>query len=335
MRENEIGEYMGNKVSFNKMMKNIVKALNFEDGLLKHPSEQRLLFRDFQKMYPEYEDLTDEKTVLIKDIYYNHAFTKEEVRNIIIALRTSRFMDETETEKLVDKIKSELTSKYFNDSFAKIYSKEHTASDKFIKNFSIVSNALINCQQLTFRMNYYNWRQQLVTYGEKYIISPDFIIANNGKYYVTGCFENKNDDKKNLAIIRIDLMSDIQILKVRVTSTYYIPSLWQISEDKFRTLHLNMSYDECLTVEMKIRKTYKTNNEVNYTPLHDSFGDAYTVVRKKEDGDIVRVRCSKYGIVSWAVQYGDLVEVISPESVIEEIKKKIETLKGKYFNEED
>ena len=96
-----------------------------------------------------------------------------------------------------------------------------------------------------------------------------------------------------------------------------------------------MSYDDYLFVEMKIMKTPKTNNEVNYTFIHDSFGDNYTVVKKEDDGDIVRVHCSKYGSVNWAVQYGDFVEVISPDSVIEGIKKKIETLRGKYFKEED
>ena len=39
--------------------------------------------------------------------------------------------------------------------------------------------------------------------------------------------------------------------------------------------------------------------------------------------------------VSFYVQYGDFVEVISPDSVIEGIKKKIETLRRKYFKEED
>jgi hypothetical protein len=73
---------------------------------------------------------------------------------------------------------------------------------------------------------------------------------------------------------------------------------------------------------------------VNYTFIHDSFGDDYTVVKKEEDGDIIRVHCSVYGIVNWAVQYGDFVEVISPDTVVDEIKKKVETLRNRYFKEE-
>ena len=58
-------------------------------------------------------------------------------------------------------------------------------------------------------------------------------------------------------------------------------------------------------------------------------------MKKEEDGDIVRVHCSKYGIINWAVQYGDFVEVTSPDSVIDGIKKKIETLREKYFKEKE
>lgn len=47
------------------------------------------------------------------------------------------------------------------------------------------------------------------------------------------------------------------------------------------------------------------------------------------------VHCSKYGIINWAVQYGDFVEVTSPDSVIDGIKKKIETLREKYFKEKE
>lgn len=337
MRENEIGEYMGNKTSFNKMMKNMATALNFDDGFLKPTSEQRLIFRDFSMMYDEYEAIADIGTVPIKDIYYNHEFTQSEVQDIIMALRTSGFIDVKNAEKLIDKIKEELASKYFCDRFVKIYNKENAVSDRLVDNLSVISDALINHHhhQLTFSMNYYNDRKKLISYGKRLTISPDFIILDNGRYYVVGCFENKNDEKKNLAIIRIDLMSDIRILKDMATSMYDVPSLRQVSKDKFRSCHLNMSYDGYLFVEMKIKKTSKTNHEVNYTFLHDSFGDNYTVVKKEEDGDIVRVHCSKYGIINWAVQYGDFVEVTSPDSVIDGIKKKIETLREKYFKEKN
>lgn len=335
MRENEIGEYMGNKASFNKMMKNMAIALNFDDGFLKPSSEQRLLFRDFSMMYDEFEELADIRTVPIKDIYYNHEFSHSEVQDIIMALRTSGFINVKNAEKIIAKIKAELVSKYFCDSFAKIYNNEHTVSEMLVDNLTTISDALIHHNRLTFNMNYYNDKKQLINYGKRLTISPDFIILDNGRYYVVGCFENKDDEQKNLAIIRIDLMSDIRILKIRATSMYDIPSLRQVSEDKFRSCHLNMSYDDYLFVEMKIKKTPKTNNEVNYTFIHDSFGDQYTVVKKEADGDIVRVHCSKYGIINWAVQYGDFVEVISPDSVIEGIKKKIETLRRKYFKEEN
>ena len=78
-------------------------ALNFDDGFLKPSSEQRLMFRDFSMMYDEHEALADIGTVPIKDIYYNHEFTQSQVQDIIMALRTSGFIDVKNAEKLIDK----------------------------------------------------------------------------------------------------------------------------------------------------------------------------------------------------------------------------------------
>ena len=330
-----IEEYMGNKAAFNKMIKNIAIALNFKDDLLKNDCDQKLLFRDFSKMYDDYEELSDLKTVPIKNIYYNHEFTQDEVREIITALRTSRFIGDDESEQLIEKIKNELTSKYFEDRSVKMYIKEHNDSTRLRLNLSIIQNAIVDKKRLEFVMSYYDDKKKLTPTGRKLVISPDFIISDNGKYYVIGCFENENDDDKNLAIIRIDLMSNLKILKIKSTSLFNIPSLRQISEEKFKTCHLNMSYDEPIFVEMKITKKIKGSNDVNYTFIHDSFGDDYTVIKKEEDGDIVRVRCSKYAIVNWAVQYGDFVEVLNPPEIVERIKNKIEMLKGIYFKEEE
>lgn len=67
--------------------------------------------------------------------------------------------------------------------------------------------------------------------------------------------------------------------------------------------------------------------------LHDWFGDSFTYIRtetKPPYDDIVRVECSPYGMVHWALQYSELVEVFEPESLREDIKSKIKALNEKY-----
>lgn len=50
----------------------------------------------------------------------------------------------------------------------------------------------------------------------------------------------------------------------------------------------------------------------NYTFLHDWFGDTFKYLKTETTqpyNDIVEVICSPYGMVHWALQYSDRVEV--------------------------
>ena len=327
---------VGSKGSFIKMMKCMAKVLNFDENeILRKEGDRRLLFSGFENMYnKEYGEFKEGESFSLKDIYYNHPFSQDEVRKIVTAIKTSTIILPDEQNKLIEKVKSELASEHFKDTSDAIYTKEQVFSKSFGTNLIKVQKAISEGKQITFNMNYYDYydgKNKLIKYRESLKISPCFIMVDSGKYFVAGCFEN--NDKKNLAIIRIDLMSKIEMTEESATRLYDIPELQKaskeynkISEKYFRTLHLDMSYDSPIIVEMKVRKTAKTNNSVNYTPIHDAFGDNYTVV-----DDIVRVRCSRYGIVNWALSH-DEVEIISPYDVVDEITEKVCKLNEKYNN---
>lgn len=79
----------------------------------------------------------------------------------------------------------------------------------------------------------------------------------------------------------------------------------------------------------------------NLNTIHDSFGEDYKITTEKykkehklpknqTNFEIVEVRTSPYGIVNWALQYSDKVEVIEPENVVKSIKERVEELCKKY-----
>ena len=131
-----------------------------------------------------------------------------------------------------------------------------------------------------------------------------------------GCFESDKprytEGKKKLCIYRIDLMSDIKIRKIGKSFA-------------------------AATGANNVNNA-GTNN---LTFIHDSFGEDYKITTeayKKEhklpknqtNFEIVEVRTSPYGIVNWALQYSDKVEVIEPENVVKSIKERVEELCKKY-----
>ncbi len=327
-----ISDYIGSKSTFNSMMQNLAIAINTDiNDNIKPEEEWRLVYRAFRNFYGESDDFEDDDPRFVKDIYYNHIFTEEEITEIINALRMSKTADNNLTEKIIGKIKNELVSKHYNECSCRIYNSENTDSENLKINLAIVQKAISKSKQISYIMNYYDSRKQLVSVrNTKKTISPHYIVTNGGRFYIIGCFENSNDSGKKLCIIRIDLMSDITIERTDSTPTNHIPALRRQMKNEFKTQHLSMSYDDSAVVTMRITK--KVGDEINYTFIHDSFGDDYRFKRSDNDGDIIEVRCSRFGIINWALQYSDAVEVLSPENVRDEIKARIEMLRKKYDN---
>ena len=114
-----------------------------------------------------------------------------------------------------------------------------------------------------------------------------------------------------------------------------LPVEW--TED-FQLKHLNMSFDKPIWITLKIKSPKQGDNptrriRADYTFLHDWFGDKFKYVETEKTApydDIVKVECSPFAMVHWALQYSDRVEVIAPEAVRNDVIEKIRNLNVKY-----
>ena len=153
----------------------------------------------------------------IRNLYYNQKFSYEELDDIIEAITLSDSLDEKTAKKLVKKIKEELGTIYYEEkasAVSKIEPEKIVDNDYYRKNIKTIENAIENGVRVTF---YYNGidsegkleRQSL----SKEIISPYYLVANNGKFYVVACkdsFMGKNY-KKVMSLWRVDLMTEVRI----------------------------------------------------------------------------------------------------------------------------
>lgn len=337
-RDPQICGYLGTKASFNKLMQELTVAINTDaSDELKAREDWRLVYKSFSSFYNE--DCTDDSddnnscdTRFVKDIYYNHIFSDDEITQIINALRMSKTAKPADVEKIICKIKNELVSKHYKECSGRIYNSEYTDSELLDGNLMLIQQAVYCHRQITYRMNYYNSKKQLVPVRKTgKIISPHYIVTNGGRFYVIGCFEDEN---KTLCIIRIDLMSDIMMLDRAVTPKKEIRGLPDMMKNDFKSLQLNMSYDAPIPITMRITKKLTDNvtgkEVINHTFVHDIFGDGYTVLSSNNGGDIIRVNCSPFAVRNLALQYSDVIEMLTPETVRQDIKGMIKKLNLKY-----
>ena len=201
------------------------------------------------------------------------------------------------------------------------------------ENLRTIQKAMDHNAQIRFQFNGYTYEKKLEPASEiKYTLSPYYIVASGGKYYLLACMpiRRKNKTLKNMSIWRIDLMTEIEIPGINeelgLDGSPRIPKRdvedppMEWSED-FQLKHLHMSFGKPIWITLRIKSEKKADDptqrvRADYTFLHDWFGDNFRYMYSEENApydDIVKVECTPYGMVHWALQYSDRVEVVEPK----------------------
>ncbi len=300
----------------------------------------------------EFEQNQKEPRLPIRKLHYRHTFSYEEINMLIEGILFSRTLDTKTAHHLIEKIEEHLTTKFYKKGPKNICTVRETVladRDQLRENLLLIQRAIDDKVRIRFRFNGYNRNRELEPVRtEKDTVSPYYIVANGGRYYLLACKEMLKDGspKRHMSIWRVDLMTDMEIpgrderrkgeRALEKKQVEDLPREW--SED-FPLHHLNMSFDKPVPIELRIIPSggkigeSTERHRPDYTFLYDWFGDTFRYERTETEppyGDIVSVVCSPFGMVNWALQYSDRVEVLRPEAVREQVIEKIKNLSEKY-----
>lgn len=337
-------QYIGNKETFNDTIVNMANAMNSDSNEMINPEEEwRIVFDAFAKRYgsegTEEEDEEGTHRMPIRGLYYNHIFSYDEINSLIEGILFSKTMTPEDGKKLIEKIESHLTTKFYPKGakqICRVNEPQLTDKGRIRENLKMIQQAIDERVQISFRFYGYNRRKELEPVREeKDTVSPYYLVANGGKYYLLACKEVEINEEivRNMSIWRVDLMGEMEIPgrdeklgipgipALKKEKVKHLPKQW--SED-FHLSHLNMAFDEPVKIRLKITRV---REKADYTFLHDWFGDTFRFVGKS---DIVEVKCSPFAMVNWALQYSDRVEVLEPESIRQQVAEKVRRLYEKY-----
>lgn len=355
----DMGLKLGNDSTINSLVKDIANTYNSD--ITEHTlpqSEWRIVFDDYIKNYcdisdddeSESDEKADKIATHIKNLYYIPEFSYEEIDALIEAVLFSRTLTTEETHKIITTLEEQFASKYYKRGGARAICKirEKAGYDRELlrENLLTIQQAIEDSVQIEYQFNGYSHDKKLVPMGNyKRRVSPYYIVADNGRYYLLAA----NEEYKNTLILRIDLMTDVNIPNRDETignkgipsmpkrSIAGLPQKW---DDNFPMKHVNMSYDSPVRMKLRVKSEKSAQDkrkhiDPDYTFLHDYFGDNYKylgVDEKDSDYDIIAVECSVFGMVNFALQYADKLEVLEPVEVREKIQKKMQILQKKYSN---
>ncbi len=143
----------------------------------------------------------------VRGLYYRHTFSYEEINALIEGVLFSRSLDTKTARHLVEKIEEHLTTRFYKKgpkNICTIREPMRPGWDRLRENLLLIQRAIDDGVKLSFQFNGYDRNGELVpVHPDKTVVSPYYIVANGGRYYLLACPERKN----SMFIWRIDLMT--------------------------------------------------------------------------------------------------------------------------------
>ncbi len=141
------------------------------------------------------------------------AFQLPEVRLLVDAVQSSRFLTRKKSEELIQKLRS-LASRHQSSAISHTVSvsgRIKTMNESIYRNVDAIAGAIELGRKIRFR--YFEWspegEKRLRRDGEYYVASPYFLIWDNENYYLIAA-EEKSGEKRHF---RVDKMLDIRELE--------------------------------------------------------------------------------------------------------------------------
>ena len=255
----------------------------------------------------------------------SRTFETSEVTFLVDAIFSSKSISGKQAKELTKKISSGL-SKYDRKSYEYLNKSSEisrTSNAEVFYNIEIINEAIKNNKWIGFKyIDYDNDGKETLRFnGYVYHCSPCYLVNNFGRYYFLG-YRYKYD---SVSSYRIDYMKEVYIMDERERLD---PKTLKEFKDynsisDYINDHIYMFGGNSIEVVMRLNEPYVAQY------IYDWFGQNAKIY--KQDNDLyARVKCNETAFFYWVMQYGEHLHVISPQSMVDWIKRAAEAIRDQY-----
>ena len=262
---------------------------------------------------------TEENTIYT-DLYYEHDFTEPELHMLIDGLLFSRSVPYRQRKQLIDKL-GKLSSVHFNQRMNHVHcmSADSPQNPELFHTIDMLDEAITAGKQIEITYNYYGTDMKLHPSTRpdgtprRQILNPYQMVASEGRYYLI-CNHDHYDTVSNY---RIDRMTHVKILDTPVKPRNQVQGLEDgLNLQEYVYQNLNMFSGKAENVEFIIPRS-AVSLVIDFFGKHVSFFDP------EKDPVQCRMTVSTEAMKHWALQFANLVRVVSPPELVEEIREEL------------
>ena len=252
----------------------------------------------------------------------NRPFELPELKLLVDAIQSSKFITERKTNALIKKLE-QLVSQYEAVKLQRqvyVSGRIKTMNESIYYTVDAIHNAISENRKIRFQ--YYQWNvkkeMELRHGGAFYHISPWGLSWDDENYYLVG-YDSEADTLKHY---RVDKMLHIEMSEEKREGQEHFKKLDMADYAK-------KSFGMFGGKEQKVKLLVQ--NELAGVMI-DRFGKDIMMIPKDEKHFTVNVdvRVSNQ-FLGWVFSLGNGVKIISPDEVVEQMKREVERLQKQYF----
>lgn len=272
--------------------------------------ERRAVKNNIESLKEMGYDIAADKGYYLK----TREFTDAELRLMIDGIFSSGAITDKEAHQLAKKLEG-FSNKYFKAHVAHIHSSasgKNTDNKKVMDSIAAIDTAISKGKKIKFSYLQYGIDFKLHPKRDiRYVVSPYQMINGKGQYYLLGNY----DPYENLSHYRLDRITDVEILDDAAKPIRTIKGFEHgLNIAKYMSEHVYMFSGESDHIKFRIGENY-------IDTLVDNFGKDFRMELGEENDVIVDLKSNLDAFFYWAMQYGQHVEVLEPESMRARIKQ--------------
>ena len=254
-------------------------------------------------------------------------FDDSELKLLIDNVVSNKYITAAQSKDLAEKLMAQASQQLRKHTkyVTSMNDWNKTTNQEVFLNIEIIDEAIAEKKQIEFDYNEYNTDHQLVPrHAErKSVVSPYRRVVKNQRYYLM-C---KNMYHGSLTYYKIDKMTNMKKLDVYADDINTLPSFTHGVNNSILSDALPYMFsDKPENIQLELNGPYAAD------VVWDWFGSKVKFTKGKDDKTIACLKSSKLAMKYWALQFYDVVKVISPIDLVEDIKKALSDAVNMYNN---
>lgn len=271
----------------------------------------------------DYAEVDIEEAARRKGVYLaTRRFNDSELRFLIDSVFFSRHIPKNYADDIIKKLKK-LGSIDFGKTIPSVYNIGtfyRTSSKEIFYIIEQLNEAMANDRKIILMYNEYGLDKKLhPSWEERKLINPYQIVLWNNHYYLIANI----DMYDNITHFRLDKLTEIQITgefrkNIRDTKER------ELNLGKYLLGHPYMSLGKSSIIRIRI-----VTNQIGC--IIDAFGYDFQVVSTDMEFAEIDLRANEGDVYLWALQNGDFVEILAPQSLRNRIRWTTSTMTDRYL----